>query len=224
MINKESNKPISVSIVDDDPSYRESIKLILESDSRIRLHGEYSTGTSFINSLNNSPFKPDVCLVDIILPDILGTECSKIVKQKNPDISVIIMTSQPTCESLMIAQEIGADYIEKGTLGERLIDKIILNQECGKKEQLISLHSSSKSIHNKLAIISKELEEIQNRVPTLTDSQKQVLILKQSGKSKQEIANSLNLSSKTIQFHINNAEERIKLKVNDNLFKHLNLY
>ncbi|MDH4127965.1 MAG: response regulator transcription factor [Spirochaetota bacterium] len=220
MITK--NSKIRLAIVDDEITYRDYVKLLLESEPRIHLYGEYDRGMDFLQSLN-SPFKPDVCLMDVMLSDMNGLECSKLAKQIIPSLSIIIMTSQPNHKGLVDAKSFGADYIEKGTMGEMLIDKIILNQHLDKNEQLISLKNSIKNDHNKMLLLQKEIENIQELVVTLTKGQRDVLLLVQAGKSKHEIAELLSLSAKTIQNHINRAEDKLKLKVFDNLFKYIDL-
>lgn len=117
----QKDKRIKVCIIDDEELYISAIKQILAADQRIWVYGEYITAQKFIDDFQK-PFEPDVCLVDILLPDMSGMECAKIIKARNPNIHVILMTAYPTFETLTESKEIGADYIEKGTRGEILID------------------------------------------------------------------------------------------------------
>ncbi len=224
MKNQEqnTNNLIKVSIVDDDQPYRDFLKKLLGGNSSFKIYGEYNSGTPFITDLE-SPFKPDVCLIDIMLPDVSGIECGRKLKEKSPDTFIIIMTAYPSQETLAEAKKIGADYIEKGTVGEKLIDKIIINQNQMNRELLISVKHSNEDQHNAILLLAKELELIQSRASNLSNAQRKVLLLKQSGKSKEEIAQLLKLSPKTIQVHINQGEEKLQLKVNDSLFKYIKL-
>ena len=94
-----------------DPDYAE--------DERICIYSEYDSGTAFIKGLN-SPFKPDVCLIDVVLKDISGIEYGKRIKEKKPDIHTVIMTAYPDAESFSEARKIGADYVEKSPCLEAL--------------------------------------------------------------------------------------------------------
>ena len=219
-MSKNTVKPVSVAIIDDDKPYRDFLKDLLEQNINIRLYGEYSNGNMFLNELKN-PFKPDVCLMDIVLPDTLGTDLAVKVKEIIPEVSIILMTASPSSKTLTQARAIKADYVEKGTVGEKLIDKIVLHQTIIKNEQIISLKMKGDNIHEGMAHLSKELEDIQCRVSLLSKGQRKVLKLKQSGKTKCEIAELLDLSPKTVQNHLNLGEKRIQLKSEDHLFKYL---
>ncbi|MDH4129828.1 MAG: response regulator transcription factor, partial [Spirochaetota bacterium] len=127
---------IKVCIIDDDESYRLLLKKVLEIDDRIKLYGEYSTGKSFIKDLG-SPFKPDVCLVDIYLNDISGIECCKQIKEKKPEVHLIVMTAHPDPQTFVEARKLGADYLQKGTRVEAIINKIITSYESKRGESLI---------------------------------------------------------------------------------------
>ena len=219
-MNLEDDKKISVAIIEDEKTYREYLKDLLARNPNIRLFGEYKTGNEFLKTLKN-PFKPDVCLVDIMLPDMRGTELSKEIIKVYSNINIIIMTSKPSSSSLVEAKSIGADYVEKGTIGEKLIDKLILHQTLIKSDQVISLKMTGESIHEGMAQIAKELEHYQDNLALLSEGQKDVFKLIQQGFSKTEVAKQLNISPKTVQNQINRGEKKVQLKVSDNLFKYL---
>ncbi len=207
-LNKDAR--IKVCLVDDEELYREGIKVALSADTRISLYGEYESATQFIRSFN-SPFEPDVCLIDICLPEMSGVECAKKVKEKNPAIHVILMTAYPSFETLSEAKDIGADYIEKGTRGEILIDKIVANAKSPKKEQLISLHGNHDEINSNILLLTKKFESIQKNVSKLSDHQKRVLKLRQNGKSIKEISQILDITPNTVRTHINRASKKLEI-------------
>ena len=122
-MNNKNNR-IKVSIIDDSKAYRNSLRNILEADRRICICDEYDSGTAFINVLDSN-FQPDICLIDVVLKDMSGIECAKKIKEKDPNIHIVIMTACPNTESFSEARKIGADYIEKGSRFEAIIDHII---------------------------------------------------------------------------------------------------
>ncbi len=205
-----SAKPyISVCIIDDNKSYSNSLKIILEQDNRIRIHSEYSTGYSFIDSLK-SPFQPDVCLIDVILNDLSGIECAKRVKEKHPDIHIVVMTSYPDAKNFAAARDLGADYIEKGPRAEAFLNKIITTAVASKTERLISLQMDDYLKFEHLDLIS-ELEKAKNRLSLLTESQLSALKLRISGKSEKEIAEILKVNPGTAHTHVWRALEKLQL-------------
>ncbi len=198
-----NNKRIKVSIVDDQKSYRDSIKEIISKDERIWFYNEYDNATSFIQSLN-SPFQPDVCLIDIRLSKDEncqgGLECARKIKEKNPNIHVIIMTGHPDSKNLSEAQKIGADYIEKGTRAEILIDKIITSYR-EPDEQLVSLRLKHK---NKIDIIGlvQAVEDYIEETKKFSPQQKAIINQYLRGIPLEDIASELNITVNTARAHI----------------------
>jgi RNA polymerase sigma factor (sigma-70 family) len=214
MIDTETRKTstIKVSIIEDDKSYRYSLKKILQHDSRIIIYGEYSSAEDFLNELN-SPFQPDICLIDVVLKKKSGIDCAKIIKDKHPEISIIIMTAYPDVKTFAEVRKLGVDYIEKGTRIETIIDKIITitkstNEEI--KSSLISVcNLDCTSI--KFMELANLLEESKKQVSKLSKTQIEVLKLRREGKSIQEVADELNIGKGTVHTHLTRAMKKLKL-------------
>ncbi len=209
---------IKVCIIDDDVLYRDSIKNIILKDSRIRIYGEYSSAIPFISQLNN-PFLPDVCLIDIVLPEMSGVECGRLIKAKKSDIHIILMTAYPSPESLAAAKQINADYIQKGTVGEVLMDKIITNIN-SKREHFLSI-SRSEEKYNKAAMkVIKQFDDMQKNLSKLSKSQKEVLKLRKENKSINEIAQILEMTAGTVATHLNRGLKKLEIP---NLLEYLDM-
>lgn len=205
------DRRIKISILDDEKAYRQVIKKIVSQDDRISLLGEYAYASDFINSLK-SPFKPDVCLMDIKLTgDMTGIECGLIAKKLAPEMHIIFMTGYPDSQTLLRAKEISADYIEKGTIGEFLIDRLIT--QAREKEQLISIKSSDQVKKNKNSFIDliNSLEESQTRVQSLSEQQRLIMKLKQEGKTISEISVILKIKPNTVSSHLERASKKLAL-------------
>ncbi|MDH4128184.1 MAG: response regulator transcription factor [Spirochaetota bacterium] len=209
-IKENDIKPfIRVSIIDDDNSYRNSLKKILERDNRIRFHSEYDSGYNFLRNID-SPFQPDVCLVDVVLKDISGIECCKQLKEKHPKVHIVIMTSFPDAKTFTEARKIGADYLEKGPRVEAFIDRIIATVATSKRERLISLQMND-NLKFEYLELANELENVKTRLSTLTTNQLLAIKSKNEGKSEKEIAKILNVNPGTAHTHIKRALEKLNL-------------
>ncbi|MDH5682341.1 MAG: response regulator transcription factor, partial [Spirochaetota bacterium] len=170
------------------------------------IYGEYDNGLDFINTLE-SPFQPDVCLIDLRLPDMSGIEIAEKVTNYHPDIHIIILTGQSTVQSLSEAKDLGVDYIEKGTRGVELINKIITRgKSLNDNEQLLSIHKNSKY---DILLLAEKLSAIQDNVPTLSVQQIEVLKCRQNGMSIKDIALHLNMKSSTVRTHIDRATKKL---------------
>ena len=206
---KNVRNRIKVTIVDDNKLYRDSLKKILEEDKRIRIYGEYSSGAEFIKSLE-SPFKPEVCLIDVVLKDISGIECGKRIKEKNLDIHIVIMTAFPDAESFSEARKVGADYVEKGPRLEALMDQIITTSLSGRTEKFISLKSDGNLKISHLDLLN-ELDALEKRVFDLSDNQITAIKLKKNGKSVKEIARIMGVTQGTVHTHLRRALKKLHL-------------
>lgn len=199
---------IKVNILDDDRSYREALKDLLLENKSIRIYGEYSAGVPFLTDLEHTPFKPDVCLIDYMLPDISGIDCCKRIKELGLNIHLILMTAHPCFETISSAEELGLDYIEKGTLGEILIEKIVSSTDDIRSDRFLSLKQEDKQINNSLFY---ELKEIQKRVGTLSRTQRMVLKKRQENKTLKEIALDMKISVQTVKTHLDRASKKLNL-------------
>ncbi len=207
-MDQDSQQLIKVCIVDDDDSYREILENILASDPRMKLYNIYASGKQFIQDLN-SPFLPDVCIIDFVLKDMSGIECGKRVKEVDPNIHVIIMTAYPDTNSFAEANKIGADFVEKGPRIEFLLDQLITSKSF-KNERVISLQKNS-TLNTKHIDFLTQLEAIQKRSSELSKMQYEVLTLKKQGKSNDEIASILCIDKGTVRTHIKRAMKKLNL-------------
>ncbi len=206
------NSTIKVSIIEDDKSYRYSLIKILQQDERILIHGEYSSAEEFLNQLH-SPFQPDICLIDVVLKKKSGIECAKIIKEKHPNISIIIMTAYPDVKAFAEVRKLGVDYIEKGTRIETIIDKIITATNYtreAKNSRLISVCNID-CISIKYMELANLLEDSKRRVSKLSKTQIEVLKLRREGKTIQEVADELQIGKGTVHTHITRAMKKLKL-------------
>ncbi|MDH4128560.1 MAG: response regulator transcription factor [Spirochaetota bacterium] len=200
---------IKVSIIDDNKSFRDSLKLILEENPKILIHGEYESGRSFIDSLK-SPFQPDVCLIDVILNDMSGLECAKRIKTLKPGIHIVIMTSYPDSASFSEARKLNADYIEKGQRSSDLIKEIIISSVPSNKEKIISLQSESNLKLGHIDFLNK-LDTLEKQLSELSNAQLKVLKLRKEGKSIKEIAEILNVEQGTVYTHLRRALKKLDI-------------
>ncbi len=211
MSNKENSKScVKVAIIEDNPTYRESLKKIIDDDDRLRLHNEYHSAQAFLNDLN-SPFQPDVCLVDVVLKDMSGTECCRIVKAKKPDIHLVIMTAYPSTKSFAEARDIGADYIEKGPRMKAFIKDIISTVSASRAERIFTLTDHDDDVKLNYIKLAYQLEEVKKKVGTLSDNQLKVLQLKRKGKTEKEISEILDMSRATVHTHAKRALKKLQL-------------
>ncbi len=203
-----NERPVRVCIVDDDRGYRHSLMKIFEDDDSIRIYNDYESGTAFLKEMK-SPFKPDVCLIDVVLKDMSGIDCAKVIKEMKPDIHLVIMTAYPNDQSFMEAQKLGADYVEKGPRIESFLTRIVKSRKESRNEKIISLKSDNLDLKNYELIY--QLSEAKENLSTLTKMQLRIVKLKQKGKTSKEIAKILEINEGTGRTHFSRAMRRLDI-------------
>ncbi len=83
---------IRIVITDDHPMVVSGLKNMLYYDKHIEICSTYSTGKDLLAGLVQE--QPDILLLDIQLPDLMGNELARTISKKYPDIGIIAITSQ----------------------------------------------------------------------------------------------------------------------------------
>lgn len=204
------NSYIKVTIVEDDLTYIDHLKSILEKEPRIKIYEIYDNGKEFINSLN-SPFHAHVYLVDLKLGDTSGLDCAIKLKERFPSTHVIIMTSHPELAIMPKINQIQGDIIEKGTRGELILDKIITSYNPGQFNDQFMILKEQDELKEISLEISFKLKTAMEKMNNLSDIQMKVLKLKAKGLTQQEISEILDIPRNTVNSHVQRALKKLDL-------------
>ena len=93
-------------IVDDHPVFRQGLRDVLETDPQITVIGEAANGEMAIQLAEE--LEPDVMLMDINLPDIMGLQVTRRIKARQPNIKIIVVTGYDDVEQAYHAIRAGA--------------------------------------------------------------------------------------------------------------------
>ncbi len=91
--NEEQGQP-TVLVVDDDEALQSMFKLFLKKNGYSRL--VVGTGKDALAAFEKQKF--DLCFLDLQLPDMTGDEVYKVVKDKHPEVPIVIITGYPDSE------------------------------------------------------------------------------------------------------------------------------
>ena len=112
---------IKVLIADDQELIRESLKIVLGANEDMEVTGIAENGEQVLSEIKKE--KPNVILMDIRMPGIDGVECTRLVKEKYPDIYIIVLTTFDDDEYIFGALKYGASgYLLKGISMKNLSD------------------------------------------------------------------------------------------------------
>lgn len=191
---------IKIMLADDHLLMREGIRKLLEFDGTIKVVEEASDGEECIEKIKLS--EPEVLLLDINMPKKNGIEVLKKIKDDNIDVKVLILTVHNEIEYLIKAVDIGVDgYILKDSESSELKKAIraVKNGESYIQPKLIP------ALNNKL--VSRDIDK--DKIDSLTGREIEVLIQVANGMFNKEIANTLNISERTVKNHISNIFKKI---------------
>ena len=188
---------IKVIIVDDHPLVRHGMKTVFEAYDDIEMVAEAENGKEALEVC--AKFKPDVVIMDMVMPILDGAEATSQLIKKFPDIKVIALTSFNDKDLIKKSLKAGAvSFILKNITGAKLV-KIIKDVHRGKF--VLSPHATK--------ILLTELREKNDDNIKLTKREKEILALIVEGLSNKEIAKRLFLSNSTIQFHVSNVLSKL---------------
>ena len=195
---------IKVMITDDHVLIREGIKQLLEFDGTIEVIQEAADGVECLSKLEN--VKPDILLLDINMPKMNGIEVLEELRKNELDVKVLILTVHNEVEYLLKAVDIGVNgYILKDSESSELKKAIrcILDGENYIQPNLIPALNSR--------LVHRDVDKV--KIDSLTKRELEVLVKAASGMFNREIAESLDISERTVKNHLSNIFK--KLDVND---------
>jgi DNA-binding NarL/FixJ family response regulator len=106
--------PITVFLVDDVPELRELIRYGMEEDPGFQVVGEAGDGRTAIEGITET--RPAAVLLDLSMPDMDGFQAIPQIRERDPDVAIIVLSGFSADRMSAPAIERGADaYVEKGT-------------------------------------------------------------------------------------------------------------
>lgn len=201
-------KNTKILIVDDHEVVRDGLKNILTSLDNISIAGEAGNGEDAVKMYTS--LKPDLVIMDISMPGMNGIEATRVIKEKDPDARILILTMHDNQEYLNQIIRSGAKgFILKNTDKEELLDAV---KTVANGDNFFSKDISKLIIDNYIRT-AKETEKNDGykEVP-LTKREIEILKLIASGYSNQEIANILYISYNTVDTHRKNIMHKLSIK------------
>lgn len=201
---------VKVLIADDQELIRQSLKIVLGTDSEIEITDSVGDGTDVLKSLEKNV--PDVILMDVRMPKMDGTVCTKEVKKKYPDVKIIILTTFDDDDFIYSALKYGASgYILKGISMEGLKQAIMTVHRGG---SMINPDIATKVLRlfSQMAQSDFAIEVDEKGSDELTKSEKIIIQRVGQGLSNKEIAGKLYLSEGTVRNNISRILSKLGLR------------
>jgi len=200
---------ISVLIADDDPFIRESLKLLVGMDPDIEVSAVAEHGEEALSLLMDG-LHADVVLMDIRMPVCDGVEGTRRIRERYPDVRVLMLTTFDDDDYIVEALRNGASgYLLKNIPPDRIIQGIK------------TVHDGNMLIHPDIARkLTGMLRPTSQPVPRsaeleqfgLTPAEKKVVALIAEGLSNKEIAAQLYLSEGTVKNYVTDILGKLNLR------------
>ena len=185
-------EPIRVLIVDDHAVVREGLRAFLQTQEGIEVAGEAGDGREAVEAA--SRLRPDVILMDLVMPELDGVAAMRVLRESVPDARVIVLTSFLDDDKLLPAIRAGAaGYLLKNAepkelaravraahAGEALLDPVVA-------ARLVETLAADGGV---------------DPIDRLTPREREVLVLIGRGFPNKRIARELDVSEKTVKTHV----------------------
>ncbi len=198
---------INILLVDDHTLIREGLKLILKKNKNFKIIGEASNGVEAIKYIEKNANKVHVVMLDITMPELDGFEVAKIVRQSYPDIKILALTMHSEESYITKMIDVGVHgYVLKDSNLEDLSTAIQTLLD-GKP-----YYSSDVSAIMINSLMNKDKKKENTEINNLTEREVQIIDLITEGFKSSEIAEKLQLSTRTIEVHRRNLMKKLDVK------------
>ena len=194
---------INIAIIEDSKEIREGLAVLINGSEGFQCTATYSNAEDALSDLLSK--KPDVVLMDINLPRMSGIECTRQLKQRQPDLSIMVLTVYDDDEKIFESLKAGArGYILKKTPPARLL------------EAILELHGGgspmSSSIARRVVQTFQGPEILSKEKGNLSGRESEILSYLAKGYRYKEIAEALFISVETVRTHLRNIYEKLQVR------------
>lgn len=196
--------PVTIILVDDHPIVRQGLRYLLESEPEFKVMEEAGDGIEALLLIER--LKPNILVVDMMMPGLNGLEVLRQVKHISPDTRTIVLSMQSADAYVIEALKNGAaGYVLKETGPSELVNAV---REVTQGNQYLSaklserLHISGRNI----------MDTPSDAYETLTTREREIFQMTAEGLTSQEVGDKLMISPRTVEVHRSNLMNKLGLR------------
>jgi DNA-binding NarL/FixJ family response regulator len=201
---------VRVLIVDDHAVVRAGLKLLLDAEDDIEAVGEAGNARDAVFQMRS--LKPDVVLMDVVMPGESGLEATSRILHESPETKVLVLSMQDDPRYVREAFAVGASgYVLKEAADAELVAAVR------------EVAAGGRYVHPTLGarLVTAEAEERKRaEADPLSDREREVLRLLALGHTNQEIAGMLYISVRTAETHRAHIMQKLRLQTRAELVRY----
>lgn len=196
---KQADGTIRILLADGHSLFRESVRVVLESEADLQVVAEARDGFQLISEAELS--RPDIAILDSSLPSCDGVRAARLIKERVPGCRMLILAEEEDQGVLLEAVEAGASgYLTKECPLSELIDA---TRAIHRGEIVIPCWMLG-TLLGHLVRRRRDQDAARRRISRLTRREREVLALLSDGSDNEAIASALVISPETARTHVQN--------------------
>ena len=193
---------IRVLLADDHSVLRDGLAALLEAQDGMTVVAHAENGREAVRKITEH--KPDVAIMDIVMPELDGIEATRLVHELSPLTQVVILSMYSNTEHIFRALQAGAKgYLLKESAGAELVAAVR------------SVHGGRRYLSQKITetVVDGYIREDQPTAPLakLSSRERQILQLVAAGNSSADIARMLSLSHSTVDTYRSRLMKKLEI-------------
>jgi len=201
----KDSKPIRVLLTDDHPAIRAGVRGELEKSDDIVVVGEASSGEEAL--LMVAELAPDLMLLDMVLPDLDGIDVARQLRETHPQVRILVFSGYAD------------DAFVFGVLGAGAVGYLLKDEAPGRLANAVRTAMQG-HVFLSDSVAQKVIRRTMGERPQLTIRELDVLARLAEGKSTNQIATELDISTKTVGNHASNMLNKFNLTSRAELVAH----
>ena len=209
----EESKEITIVLADDHKVVRQGLRAILEAEPAFRVIGEAGSGLEAARLLER--LRPDVLVLDLMIPELSGLEVTRQVRRRSPKTRVVILSMHSDKSYVLEALRNGAaGYVLKDSSADELIKAV---HEAAANRRYLSPPLSDSAVD---AYAQQASATGTDSYDSLSSREREVFQLAAEGHTNKEIGKMLFISPRTVEIHRANMMQKLGLSNQTELIRY----
>lgn len=197
-------KRMTILIADDHPVFRDGIRKLFDDQEDMEVIGQADDGEDAVRMAKE--LKPDLVIMDIMMPNLSGIDATKQIKTELPGTAVLLLSGYSYDSYIIAALRAGAaGFLSKGSRSNELLNAV---NAIRRGEPVMDPTLAFKVLRH---LVPADDQEVRTQLEELHERELEVLKLAAKGMTNKAIADELIISDRTVQTHFANIFRKLNV-------------